>query len=80
MEPCVGGQVSAFLRYAKSISVCCPAANDRRPSTGIDVERLGSLLSMGSGFEEESGLGEESLDEIGPVLDAAQPVSDGGGG
>jgi hypothetical protein len=31
------------------------------------------------GFEGESGLGEESVDEGGPVLDALEPVLDDGG-
>jgi hypothetical protein len=31
------------------------------------------------GFEVESGLGEEAVDQCGPVLDALEPVLDDGG-
>jgi hypothetical protein len=31
------------------------------------------------GFETQSGLGQESVDEGGPVLDALEPVPDDGG-
>jgi len=44
-----------------------------------EVERPGSVIWGGFGFEGEPGLGEEALDEGGPVLDALEPVLDDGG-
>jgi hypothetical protein len=39
-----------------------------------EIKGLGSGVYGGLGFEAEPGLGEEPVDERGPVLDALEPV------
>ena len=55
----------------------------RRPAAALwrKLQRLKGwgLGYGGCGFEAESGLAEESVDEGGPVLDALEPVPDDGG-
>ncbi len=63
-----------FLRFDREIRTVICTTNAIESITELERPAFGGLRR--SGFEGQSGLGEEPADELGPVLDTLEPVPD----